>query len=345
MPIRITKYAAYQSSRTSRRADLVDRCRGRSTARSRSGFERCSRRSARTSTASGTGPTSRVDAGRRPGPHASRRCAGTSSSSPRRRGGPRARASRQGPDRAGLRRPLLLGHRDLRAAVPLLHPAAHRPEPAAVPPQHAAQGARAGGRAGPARRPVPLADDQRRRGSAYYQAGTAQYHLNADIAYAIRRYVDVRGDIGFLVEAGAEILVETARLWDDLGFYADDGAFHIHGVTGPDEYTTVVNDNAFTNLMARLNLRYAADASARLAGRAPGRLRRARRTSVELRARGARGVGAGGRPHVRPVRRRARHQPAGRHVPRPRALGPRRHAARDSRCCCTTTRWSSTGAR
>ena len=101
-------------------------------------------------------------------------------------------------------------------------------------------------------------------GSANVQAGAAQYHLNADIAYAIRRYVDVRGDVGFLVEVGAEILVETARLWQDLGFHADDGYFHIHGVTGPDEYTTVVDDNAFTNLMARLNLRYAAASVRRL---------------------------------------------------------------------------------
>ena len=94
--------------------------------------------------------------------------------------------------------------------------------------------------------------------SAYHLAGTAQFHLNADIAYAIRRYVDVRGDTGFLVETGAEILVETARMWMDLGFFGDDGCFHIHGVTGPDEYTAMVDDNAYTNLMARLNLRYAA---------------------------------------------------------------------------------------
>ncbi len=100
--------------------------------------------------------------------------------------------------------------------------------------------------------------------SAYYQAGTAQYHINADIAYAIRKYVDVRDDPGFLVEVGAEILVETARLWEDLGFYGDHGRFHIHGVTGPDEYTTVVDDNTFTNLMARLNLNYAASAVRRL---------------------------------------------------------------------------------
>ena len=105
--------------------------------------------------------------------------------------------------------------------------------------------------------------------SAYYQAGTAQYHLNADIAYAIRRYVDVRGDDGFLLEVGAEILVETARMWEDLGFYGEDGRFHIHGVTGPDEYTTVVNDNAFTNLMARLNLHYAASVARKLASTQP----------------------------------------------------------------------------
>ena len=100
--------------------------------------------------------------------------------------------------------------------------------------------------------------------SAYYQAGTAQFHLNAGIAHAIRTYVEARGDTGFLAEVGAEILVETARMWEDLGFYGEDGCFHIHGVTGPDEYTTVVNDNAFTNLMARLNLRYAAAAVRRL---------------------------------------------------------------------------------
>ncbi|MGM0818338.1 MAG: glycoside hydrolase family 65 protein [Actinomycetota bacterium] len=95
--------------------------------------------------------------------------------------------------------------------------------------------------------------------SAYYQAGTAQYHLNADIAYALKHYVDVTGDTALLAEAGAETLAETARLWTDLGFHnGDDDAFHLHSVTGPDEYTTVVNDNAFTNLMAAMNLAYAA---------------------------------------------------------------------------------------
>jgi alpha,alpha-trehalose phosphorylase len=108
--------------------------------------------------------------------------------------------------------------------------------------------------------------------SAYYQAGTAQYHLNADIAYALKRYVEVRGDQRFLVEVGAEILIETARMWEDLGFYGSDGFFHLHGVTGPDEYTTVVNDNAFTNLMARLNLRYAASVIRQLEKEQPAAL-------------------------------------------------------------------------
>ena len=100
--------------------------------------------------------------------------------------------------------------------------------------------------------------------SSNFQQGTAQYHINADIAYAVMRYTHIQGDIRLLGEIGAEILVETARLWADLGFYGTDERFHIHGVTGPDEYTTVVNDNAYTNLMARLNLNFAAATVRRL---------------------------------------------------------------------------------
>ena len=100
--------------------------------------------------------------------------------------------------------------------------------------------------------------------SSNFQQGTAQYHINADIAYAVTRYAHVEGSGRMLGEIGAEILVETARLWEDLGFYGADQKFHLHGVTGPDEYTTVVNDNTYTNLMARLNLKSAADAVRRL---------------------------------------------------------------------------------
>jgi alpha,alpha-trehalose phosphorylase len=97
--------------------------------------------------------------------------------------------------------------------------------------------------------------------SAYYAAGTAQYHINADIIYAMRKYVKATGDDQFLHDCGVEMLVETARLWLDLGFYSDakGGKFCINGVTGPDEYNAVVNNNAYTNLMARENLRYAAE--------------------------------------------------------------------------------------
>lgn len=96
--------------------------------------------------------------------------------------------------------------------------------------------------------------------SAYYAAGTAQYHIDADISHALSQYVAATGDENFLIAGGAiDILVETARMWADLGFWRGNGkqSFHIHGVTGPDEYTTVVNDNLFTNVMARANLRAA----------------------------------------------------------------------------------------
>lgn len=97
--------------------------------------------------------------------------------------------------------------------------------------------------------------------SAYYAAGTAQYHINADVTYAIAKYVRATGDSDFLARGAIDIVVETARLWTTLGFWRRTGgsSFHIHGVTGPDEYTTVVNDNLFTNVMARFNLRYAAE--------------------------------------------------------------------------------------
>lgn len=96
--------------------------------------------------------------------------------------------------------------------------------------------------------------------SAYYAAGTAQYHIDADIAWAFSTYNDITGDTSFLDLQGAEVLAETARMWADLGFWRTNGeqTFHIHGVTGPDEYTTVVNNNLFTNIMAKYNLERAA---------------------------------------------------------------------------------------
>jgi alpha,alpha-trehalose phosphorylase len=95
--------------------------------------------------------------------------------------------------------------------------------------------------------------------SAYWPAGTAAFHVNADIADAVVRYVAVTGDERFERETGLAVLVETARLWHSLGHHDHHGTFHFDGVTGPDEYSAVADDNVYTNLMAQLNLRAAAD--------------------------------------------------------------------------------------
>lgn len=92
--------------------------------------------------------------------------------------------------------------------------------------------------------------------SGYFPSGSAQYHINGDIAYAIVAYYLATKDGTFLKEMGAEIIWETARLWLDVGDYYQ-GRFHINNVTGPDEYTCIVNNNYYTNLVAQYNLRWA----------------------------------------------------------------------------------------
>ncbi|MDT5000162.1 MAG: alpha,alpha-trehalose phosphorylase [Mycobacterium sp.] len=99
--------------------------------------------------------------------------------------------------------------------------------------------------------------------SAYWPAGTAAWHINADIAMALERYRVVTGDDTLEAECGLAVLVETARLWHSLGHHDRHGRWHLDGVTGPDEYTAVVRDNVFTNLMAANNLRIAAQACER----------------------------------------------------------------------------------
>jgi alpha,alpha-trehalose phosphorylase len=103
--------------------------------------------------------------------------------------------------------------------------------------------------------------------SGYWPAGTAAFHINADIADAVRRYVAATGDREFEEGPGCELLVETARLFRSLGHFDAEGCFRIDGVTGPDEYTALVDNNVFTNLMAARNLRTAAE----VAGRYPDR--------------------------------------------------------------------------
>ena len=100
-------------------------------------------------------------------------------------------------------------------------------------------------------------------GSAYWPAGTAAFHVNAAVADAVVRYTEATGDLDFERDTGVELLVETARLWRSLGHHDHRGVFHIDGVTGPDEYSAIADDNTYTNLMARANLLAAAEACAR----------------------------------------------------------------------------------
>ena len=95
--------------------------------------------------------------------------------------------------------------------------------------------------------------------STYFPLGTAQYHINGDIAYAVWQYYEATGDYDFLRDYGAEILVETARVFADVGCFSESagGKYCICAVTGPDEYTAIVNNNLYTNLLAQENL-YAA---------------------------------------------------------------------------------------
>jgi alpha,alpha-trehalose phosphorylase len=99
--------------------------------------------------------------------------------------------------------------------------------------------------------------------SGYWPAGTAAFHINADIAYAVVRYRSATGDNAFEREAGLELLVETARLWLSLGHHDTRGRFRIDGVTGPDEYSALADNNVYTNLMAQKNLLAAAEAAER----------------------------------------------------------------------------------
>ena len=99
--------------------------------------------------------------------------------------------------------------------------------------------------------------------SGYWPAGTAAFHINADVADAVERYRVVTGDETFEAECGLELLVETARMWMTLGHHDRQGRWHIDGITGPDEYSAIADDNVFTNLMAARNLVAAAEAAQR----------------------------------------------------------------------------------
>jgi alpha,alpha-trehalose phosphorylase len=110
--------------------------------------------------------------------------------------------------------------------------------------------------------------------SAYFPAGTAQYHINADIAYSIKLYFEASGDLDYMAGSGAEIVLETARIWIAIGNVDRAGRFCINEVTGPDEYTALVNNNYYTNAMAQMHLSFAADIAATLERERPAELAR-----------------------------------------------------------------------
>ena len=99
--------------------------------------------------------------------------------------------------------------------------------------------------------------------SAYWPAGTAAFHVNADIAHAAAQYAEVTGDEQFEEKTGFDLLVHTARLWSSLGHHDGNGAFRIDGVTGPDEYSAIADNNIYTNVMAARNMRAAAEVARR----------------------------------------------------------------------------------
>jgi alpha,alpha-trehalose phosphorylase len=116
--------------------------------------------------------------------------------------------------------------------------------------------------------------------SGYWPASTAAFHVNADIADAVLRYLSATRDLRFGETVGTELLVETARLWASLGHHDRGGEFRIDGVTGPDEYTALHDNNLYTNLMAQRNL----DAAAEAVGRHRAAAKALKVTAAEVRA-------------------------------------------------------------
>ena len=234
--------------------------------------------------------------------------------------------ARQGRHRVGLRGPLLLGHRDLRRPVPHLHACRTSPgtcctsaagccRPRGIAPARWRRAARSSrGARSTARRPRPTTPPAPRRCTSTPTSPTRWCSTSPRPATAASWSATASTSSSRPRGCGP-----TSGFWRSNG---GEPSFHIHGVTGPDEYTTVVNNNLFTNVMARYNLEQ------------DGRGARADRATEDpaayaqvvarlgLERRRGRGVGALRRGDDHPVRRGPRHPPAGRLLPRPRGVGP-----------------------
>ena len=113
--------------------------------------------------------------------------------------------------------------------------------------------------------------------------GEQEQHISADVAFGAWKYWEATGDESFLVDAGAEILIETARFWASRAELEEDGRYHIRGVIGPDEYHEKVDDNAYTNGLAQWNLEVGEEVARLVAERWPEQWRAlSRRLGLEV---------------------------------------------------------------
>ncbi|MFW6238347.1 MAG: glycoside hydrolase family 65 protein [Halanaerobiales bacterium] len=111
--------------------------------------------------------------------------------------------------------------------------------------------------------------------SAFFMGSTVQYHINADMAYAVKKYFSATADFEFMYDYGIEMLVETARMWASRATFNEErGKYFFNEVCGPDEYKPGVNNNCYTNYMAKFNLEYSAEAVKMMEHRAPDRFQK-----------------------------------------------------------------------
>uniref|UniRef100_UPI0005A8E04B glycosyl hydrolase family 65 protein n=1 Tax=Faecalimicrobium dakarense TaxID=1301100 RepID=UPI0005A8E04B len=84
-------------------------------------------------------------------------------------------------------------------------------------------------------------------------------HINADIMYSVKKYYEATNDLDFMIDKGFEMLVETSRFYVDYADFIEGRGYCINGVTGPDEYSALVDNNTYTNMMVRYQVKFLVD--------------------------------------------------------------------------------------